>query len=198
MNAQVASRGSLPGFNLDLELVEAIVLETNTCECEALAQKAREDEEKLYEQLDQIILQHQTVKGPLIQVLHATQELFGYIPEHAQQQIAKGLNIPLSEVHGVLSFYSFFTTVPRGRNTIRVCLGTACYVRGGKQVLEKFEQELGVSVEDTTDDREFTLEINRCVGACGLAPVVTVGPDIYRRVKIDKVPGIINKYRNDR
>jgi NADH:ubiquinone oxidoreductase subunit E len=171
-------------------------LETHSCECENLANTAREEEEKLFEQLNLIIEEHKTVKGPLIQVLHATQELFGYIPEKAQQRIAKGLDIPLSEVHGVLSFYSFFTTVPRGDNTIRVCLGTACYVRGGKQVLEKFEQELGISVEDTTDDRSFTLEINRCVGACGLAPVVTVGPDIYRRVKVDKVPGIIGKYRN--
>lgn len=170
-------------------------MESNSCQCEALASQAKE-EEALYAQLDRIIEKHKSVKGPLIQVLHATQELFGYIPEKAQKRIAKGLDIPLSEVHGVLSFYSFFTTVPRGEHTIRVCLGTACYVRGGKQVLEKFEQELGISVDETTEDRKFTLEVNRCVGACGLAPVVTVGPDIYRRVKVDKVPGIINKYRN--
>ena len=106
--------------------------------------------------------------------------------------------MPLSEVHGVLSFYSFFTTVPRGKHTIRVCLGTACYVRGGKQVLEKFEHELGIKVNDTTEDREFSLEVNRCVGACGLAPVVTVGPDIYRRVKVDKIPEIIKKYRGSK
>lgn len=174
------------------------MLETHSCECESLAAQAKIEEEKLYIQLDQIIADHKAVKGPLIQVLHATQELFGYIPEKAQQLIAKGLDIPLSEVHGVLSFYSFFTTVPRGAHTIRVCLGTACYVRGGKQVLEKFEQELGITVDDTTEDREFTLEVNRCVGACGLAPVVTVGPDIYRRVKVDKIPEIIRKYRNSK
>lgn len=169
---------------------------THTCDCEAQAHKAQEEEARLYQELDTIIEKHKEVKGPLIQVLHATQELFGWLPEKAQKQIAKGLNIPLSEVHGVLSFYSFFTTVPRGQHTVRVCLGTACYVRGGKQVLEKFEQELGISVNDTTDDRQFSLEVNRCVGACGLAPVVTVGPDIYRRVKVDKIPEIIAKYKN--
>ena len=169
---------------------------THTCDCEARVKLAQEDEAKLYEQLDKIIEKHKEVKGPLIQVLHAAQELFGYLPEKAQTRVAKGLGIPLSEVHGVLSFYSFFTTVPRGEHTIRVCLGTACYVRGGKQVLEKFEHELGIGVSGTTDDRNFSLEINRCVGACGLAPVVTVGPDIYRRVKVDKIPEIIAKYRS--
>jgi NADH:ubiquinone oxidoreductase subunit E len=157
---------------------------------------AQQEEAKLYEQLDKIIEKHKNVQGPLIQVLHAAQELFGYLPEKVQVRIAQGLGIPLSEVHGVLSFYSFFTTVPRGRHTIRVCLGTACYVRGGKEVLEKFEHELGIGVKGTTEDRQVSLEINRCVGACGLAPVVTVGPDIYRRVKVDKVPEIISKYRN--
>jgi len=171
-------------------------LATHTCDCEAKAKQAQEEEAKLYEQLETIIAKHKEVRGPLIQVLHATQELFGWLPEKAQKMIAKGLDVPLSEVHGVLSFYSFFTTVPRGAHTIRVCLGTACYVRGGKQVLEKFEQELGIPVNDTTEDRQFSLEVNRCVGACGLAPVVTVGPDIYRRVKVDKIPQIIAKYRN--
>lgn len=166
------------------------------CDCEERAKKAQEEEAKLYEQLDKIIEKHKEVRGPLIQVLHAAQELFGYLPEKAQAQIAKGLGVPLSEVHGVLSFYSFFTTVPRGVHTIRVCLGTACYVRGGKQVLEAFQKELGISVNETTEDRQFSLEVNRCVGACGLAPVVTVGPDIYRRVKIDKIPEIIAKYKN--
>ena len=170
-------------------------MSTHTCECEANARLAQQDEARLYEQLDEIIRKHRDVKGPLIQTLHAAQELFGWLPEKAQVTIANGLGLPLSEVHGVLSFYSFFTTVPRGKHTIRVCLGTACYVRGGKQVLEKFEQELGIGCKDTTEDRQFSLEVNRCVGACGLAPVVTVGPDIYRRVKVDKIPGIIGKYK---
>ncbi len=169
---------------------------THACECETLAKQAQEEEARLYSQLDKIIEKHKEVRGPLIQTLHAAQELFGYLPERAQMRIADGLGIPLSEVHGVLSFYSFFTTVPRGKHTIRVCLGTACYVRGGKQVLEKFQKELGIGLNDTTEDRQFTLEVNRCVGACGLAPVVTVGADIYRRVKVDKIPEIIRKYTN--
>lgn len=170
-------------------------MSTHACECEAQAAAARAEEDRLYQELDKIIEKHKDVQGPLIQVLHAAQELFGWLPEKVQARIAQGLEIPLSEVHGVLSFYSFFTTVPRGKHTIRVCLGTACYVRGGKQVLEKFQQELGIDVNSTTDDREFSLEVNRCVGACGLAPVVTVGPDIYRRVKVDKIPEIIRKYK---
>jgi NADH:ubiquinone oxidoreductase subunit E len=169
---------------------------THTCECEELAKQAQIEEAKLYEELDKIIRKHKEVRGPLIQVLHAAQGLFGYLPAEAQARIAKGLDVPLSEVHGVLSFYSFFTTVPRGKHTVRVCLGTACYVRGGKQVLEKFQKELGITTNDTTEDRQFSLEINRCVGACGLAPVVTVGADIYRRVKEDKIPEIIAKYKN--
>lgn len=169
---------------------------THTCDCEELARRAREEEARLYRELDKIIEKHKEVRGPLIQTLHAAQELFGYLPEKAQVRIAKGLGIPLSEVHGVLSFYSFFNTVPRGKHTIRVCMGTACYVRGGKQVLEKFQQELGIGLNDTTEDGLFSLEINRCVGACGLAPVVTIGPDIYRRVKVDKVPQIIARYKN--
>jgi NADH:ubiquinone oxidoreductase subunit E len=171
-------------------------LTTHTCDCEKLAGQNQADEAELYKQLDTIIEKHKNVRGPLIQVLHAAQGLFGYLPEKAQVKIAQGLDVPLSEVHGVLSFYSFFTTVPRGKHTVRVCMGTACYVRGGKQVLEKFQKELGIGVNDTTEDREFSLEINRCVGACGLAPVVTVDSDIYRRVKEDKIPGIIEKYKN--
>jgi len=170
-------------------------LSTHSCECEEIVKKAREDEQKLYDKLDEIIERHKSVRGPLIQVLHATQQLFGYIPEKAQIQVAKGLGVPLAEVHGVLSFYSFFTTVPRGENTVRVCLGTACYVNGGQQVLEKFQQELGIKSGGTTEDRKFSLEVNRCVGACGLAPVVTIETDIYRRVKIDKVPEILKKYK---
>lgn len=171
-------------------------MSTHTCDCEKLARQAQTDVAELYQQLDKIIEKHKTVRGPLIQVLHAAQEMFGYLPEKAQVKIAQGLDVPLSEVHGVLSFYSFFTTVPRGKHTVRVCMGTACYVRGGKQVLEKFQKELKIGVNDTTEDREFSLEINRCVGACGLAPVVTVDSDIYRRVKEDKIPQIIAKYRN--
>lgn len=171
-------------------------MSTHTCDCEQKVLEARAEEERKYAELEKIIAANKEVKGPLIQTLHSAQELFGFIPEKVQNIIARGLNVPVSEVHGVLSFYSFFTTVPRGEHTVRVCLGTACYVRGGKQVLEKFEQDLGIGVNGNTEDRKFSLEVNRCVGACGLAPVVTVGPDIYRRVKLDKIPQIIAKYKN--
>ncbi len=173
-------------------------MSTHTCECEEKAQQVAADEKERYEKLDKIIETCKGQKGVLIQVLHQAQELFGWLPEDVQIKVAEGLNVPISEVNGVITFYSFFNTVPRGEHTIRVCLGTACYVRGGKQVLEQFEKELKVAVGGTTENRKFSLEVNRCVGACGLAPVVTVGADIYRRVKLDKIPGIIAKYTNGR
>jgi NADH:ubiquinone oxidoreductase subunit E len=171
-------------------------LTSHTCDCEARAKEAAAEEKRKYKKLDEIINSHKGKKGSLIQVLHQAQELFGWLPEKVQIKVADGLGIPLAEVHGVVTFYSFFNTVPRGEHTIRVCLGTACYVRGGKQVLERLEKDLGVDVGGTTDDRKFSLEITRCVGACGLAPVVTIGADIYRRVKIDKIPSILAKYKN--
>ena len=167
---------------------------SHKCECDTKVAKKKEDEAKLYTKLAKIIDAHKGQRGVLIQVLHQAQELFGWLPEKVQVQVSEGLGISLSEVHGVVTFYSFFNTVPRGDHTIRVCMGTACYVRGGKQILEKLEKELEIPVGGTTKDRKFSLEINRCVGACGLAPVVTVGNDIYRRVKLDKIPSIIGKY----
>ena len=172
-------------------------MQTHVCECELIAQEAADQERELYAKLDEVIEAHKGQKGVLIQVLHKAQELFGWLPEAVQVKVAEGLDVPLSEVHGVLTFYSFFNTVPRGKHTIRVCLGTACYVRGGKEILEKLEKELKIEVGGTTENREFSLEINRCVGACGLAPVVTVGADIYRRVKLDKIPGIVAKYKGN-
>lgn len=171
-------------------------MSAHECECEEQVRQAQADEAEKYAKLDEIIESYKGQKGVLIQVLHKAQGVFGWLPEEVQIKVAEGLDIPLSEVHGVATFYSFFHIVPRGEHTIRVCLGTACYVRGGKQVLEQFEKELKTKVGGTTEDRTFSLEINRCVGACGLAPVVTVGPDIYRRVKLDKIPEIVAKYSN--
>lgn len=170
-------------------------MSTHVCDCDLKAESAAAEERAMYAKLDEIIEAHKGRKGVLIQVLHQAQELFGWLPEAVQVRVAEGLNIPLAEVNGVLTFYSFFNTVPRGQHTIRVCLGTACYVRGGKDILERLQKELKIDVKGTTEDRNFSLEINRCVGACGLAPVVTVGADIYRRVKLDKIPGIIAKYK---
>ncbi len=172
-------------------------MSVHTCDCELTAQQARADAIEKYAKLDEIIQKNKGQNGVLIQVLHQAQEVFGWLPETVQIKIADGLGIPLSEVYGVVTFYSFFNTVPRGEHVIRVCLGTACYVRGGKQILDRLQKELETDVGGTTSDRKFSLEINRCVGACGLSPVVTVGADIYRRVKLDKIPGIISKYKGN-
>ncbi len=169
-------------------------MSAHQCGCEGQVKQAQADEAEKYVKLAQIIDEYKGQRGVLIQALHKAQGVFGWLPEEVQIKVADGLDIPLAEVHGVATFYSFFHIIPRGEHTIRVCLGTACYVRGGKQVLEQFEKELKTKVRGTTEDRTFSLEINRCVGACGLAPVVTVGADIYRRVKLDKVPEIIAKY----
>ncbi len=121
--------------------------------------------------------------GALIPVLQIAQGIFGYLPEVAMKRIALGLGKSYSEVAGVVGFYSFFSTVPRGKHLVRVCLGTACYVRGGKQVLEACKQELGVDVGGTTPDGLFSLEVARCFGACGLAPTIMIDEDVHQRVK---------------
>ena len=121
--------------------------------------------------------------------------LYGYLPKEVQIRVAEGLNIPLSEVYGVITFYSLFTLKPRGKHTIGVCMVTACYVKGAPGVLEALQNELGIGANDTTDDGLFSLVITRCVGACGLAPVMTIGDDVYGRLTADKIPEIIAKYK---
>ena len=144
--------------------------------------------------VDGVIGRHRDKAGSLIPVLEEIQETIGYLPKSIQRRVAVGLNIPLSEVHGVVTFYSFFTMVPRGRHTTRCCLGTACYVRGGKKNMEKLTETLNVSPGETTADRRFSLETVRCLGACGLAPVIMVDGDTYRQVKPTKIPGILDTY----
>lgn len=134
-------------------------------------------------------------EGALIPVLQRVQRVFGYLPESALHTISNELGIPYSEVAGVVTFYSYFTTVPRGLHLVRVCLGTACYVRGGKEVLEALKNELGIDVGETTDDRLFSLEIGRCFGACGLAPVVMIDDVVHQRVSPACVNRIIDQYR---
>lgn len=149
-----------------------------------------------YERLQKIIAEHQGKPGALIPVLHQAQELFGYLAEDVQELVAEGLGIPLSEVYGVITFYSLFSTKPRGENTIGVCMGTACYVKGAADILRAIQTELGVEIDDTSKDGLFTLTVTRCLGACGLAPVITIGEDVYGRLTPDKIPDILNKYRN--
>jgi NADH:ubiquinone oxidoreductase subunit E len=146
-------------------------------------------------QLDKIINKHKGKPGGLIPVLEEAQVALEYLPISVQKKIASGLNLPLSRVYGVVTFYSFFTMTPRGKHTVRVCLGTACYVRGGKAIYETIEKQFGVTEGETTPDRMFTLETVRCLGACGLGPVVVVDEDVHGRVKPAMVKEILAQYK---
>jgi NADH:ubiquinone oxidoreductase subunit E len=146
------------------------------------------------EKLEQIILQHKDQQGSLIPILHETQELFGYIPEEAQKKISEVMNIPLAEIFGVTTFYSRFTLNPRGKNTISVCLGTACYVKNSQGVLDRLNEELKVATGGTTEDNKFTLEATRCLGCCGLAPVMMINEDVYGKLVPEDIPDILKKY----
>jgi NADH:ubiquinone oxidoreductase subunit E len=154
-------------------------------------------DEEIFSRLDMIIDGFSETEGALIPVLQSTQNLFGFLPERALKHISLRLNIPYSEVAGVVTFYSYFSTVPRGKNIIRVCLGTACYVRGGKEVLEAVKKQLGINVGGTTEDRMFSLEVGRCFGACGLAPVVLVNDDVHQRVKPAKIKDLLLPYMEE-
>jgi len=153
-------------------------------------------EEELLARLDTVLTEYRDKPGALIPVLQIAQGIFGYLPESALKRIALGLNKSYSEVAGVVSFYSFFSTTPRGKNLVRVCLGTACYVRGGKRVLDSLKHKLGIDVGETTEDRLFTLEVARCFGACGLAPAIMINDDVHHRVKPSKMEIVLSKYRN--
>ncbi len=132
--------------------------------------------------------------GELINVLHKSQQYFGYLPAEVQEVIAKCLKISIAKVYGVVTFYSFFTMKPKGQHPISICMGTACYVRGGENVLEEFKRSLKIKVGETTPDGKFSLSCLRCVGACGLAPVVMIGDKVYGRVSPDGVKDIIKEY----
>ena len=144
--------------------------------------------------LDSIIEKYKGKPGGLIPVLEEAQVCLEFLPMPVQKRIAAGLNLPLSRVYGVVTFYSFFTMTPRGKYTVRVCLGTACYVRGGKALSETLEKQFGIKEGETTADRMFTLESVRCLGACGLGPVIVVGEDVHGRVKPGKVKEILSQY----
>lgn len=134
-------------------------------------------------------------EGALIEVLHTAQGIFGYLPKEVQEYVAKKLDLPVSKVYGVITFYSFFTTEPLGKNVINVCMGTACFVRGSGNVLAEFEKELGIKSGQTTKDLKFTLGSLRCVGACGLAPVITVNGRVYGHTTPEQVKSIIEEYK---
>ena len=148
-----------------------------------------------WEKIDQVIDKFKNRQGVLIPVLKEVQDICGYLPKKVQHRIAQGLQLPASQVYGVVSFYAFFTTIPRGKHVIRVCLGTACYVRGSKQIVDNLQRELHVEVGGITQDRQFSLEAVRCLGACGLAPVMVVGSDTYGMITPGKAIEIVSSYR---
>ena len=145
--------------------------------------------------LEPVIAKYAGRPGYLIPALKEAQEIFGYLPREVQTRLGRGLNISPSYIYGVVSFYAFFTMVPRGRHTVRICLGTACYVKGAPEILSKVEQELGIRVGQTTSDRRFTLLEVRCLGACGLAPVMMVGDDTHGALEPGTVMDILDQYK---
>ena len=147
-----------------------------------------------WKRIDQVVARYQGRHGALIPVLKETQDICGYLPQKVQQRIAEGLQISPSQVYGVVSFYAFFTTVPRGKHIIRVCMGTACYVKGSKQILERLEHELGLKVGEITKDRKFSLEAVRCLGCCSLAPAMVVDDETHALVDPAEAIRIVQSY----
>ena len=146
--------------------------------------------------LKEAIARHKDDPGAVMPVLQEAQEIYGYLPIEVQTMVAEGLNVSLEEVYGVSTFYSQFALSPKGKYNISVCLGTACYVKGSGDILNKISEQLGIGAEECTADGQFSLTACRCIGACGLAPVITVNEDDYGRLTVDDVPYIINKYKN--
>lgn len=147
------------------------------------------------EKINEICNSFNNDAGELINVLHETQHEFGYLPAEVQDVIAHNLHVSVAHVYGVVTFYSFFTMIPKGEHPISICTGTACYVRGAEKVLDEFKKELKLEVGETTPDGKFSINCLRCVGACGLAPVVLVGEKVYGRVSPDGVKNILDEYR---
>lgn len=155
--------------------------------------KGTKEQEK---ELMAVIEEHKGQPGATIPVLHKAQNIYGYLPIEVQTMIAEGLNVPLSEVYGIVTFYTQFSLNPKGEYNIGVCLGTACYVKGSGDILEKIKERLGIDVGECTPDGKFSIEATRCIGACGLAPVLTVNEEVYGRLTVDDVDDILSKYRD--
>lgn len=147
-----------------------------------------------YALLARVIQDYDRAEQNLIQILHMAQAIFGYLPEETLHFIGTQMELPMSVIHGVVSFYSYFTTQPKGRHTIQVCLGTACYVRGGKKVLDALKKMLEIEVGQTTPDRRFSLEVKRCIGSCGLAPALMIDRTVHKRVNPNKLLDILKLY----
>ena len=160
-----------------------------------MAEMTEEKLAEFLEPLEEILLRYEKKERYLIPVLQEAQEEYGYLPVEVMKEIALGLNLSLSQVYGVVTFYSQFHQQPRGNNIIRVCMGTACHVRGGDAILKAIRDELGIDAGETTDDLEFTLESVACIGACGLAPVIMINEDTHGRLTPEKVPEILANYQ---
>ncbi|MCI8595846.1 MAG: NAD(P)H-dependent oxidoreductase subunit E [Clostridia bacterium] len=145
---------------------------------------------------DEVLKELENVPGPLMKALQKAQEIYGYLPIEVQTRIADKFDVPLEEIYGIATFYSQFNLNPKGKYTIGICLGTACYVKGSGDVLNKFKEKLGIDAGQTTPDRKFTLDATRCIGCCGLAPVLTVNEEVYGKVTVDDVDKILAKYND--
>ncbi len=157
------------------------------CNCNGLSEEATN-------KIKEIINAHKDMEGALIEVLHQVQDYYGYLPFEVQKLISEEMNIPLPDVYGVVTFYTRFTIEPTGKYRINVCLGTACYVKGAQQIYDELKKKLNIKEGEVTPDGKFSIQAARCVGACGLAPVMLVNEDVYGKVTVDMLDGILGKY----
>lgn len=161
-------------------------MSSNCCAC------VDEKERKLQE----IIEKYKNINGALIPVLHEAQDVYGYLPMSVQKKISEKMNIPLSEIYGVVTFYTQFSLKPKGKYKVSTCMGTACYVKGSNLILDKLQEKLGISVGDCSEDGRFSLDACRCIGACGLAPVIMINDDVYGKLSPDDIDKILDKYKD--
>lgn len=154
------------------------------------------DHDEKLAKLNAVIEEFKGQPGALIPVLHKAQQIYGYLPEEVQYHVAQGLRVPLADVYGVVTFYALFTMTPRGEHNIAVCLGTACYVKGAGELVSKITDELGIKIGEISQDRRFGLEATRCIGACGLAPVLTINEEVHGRLNADQLGELLQKYKN--
>ncbi|MFO8063923.1 MAG: NAD(P)H-dependent oxidoreductase subunit E [Spirochaetota bacterium] len=160
-------------------------------------QPATQEEVRLPDELMEFITEWKEKPGNLIMILHRTQEVYGYVPRSIAVELSRVLDIPLAKIYGVVTFYNYFKTNKPGRNSMQVCMGTACYLKGAEDIIDEVANLLDIGVGGTTDDNEFSLEAVRCVGCCGLAPVLVVNDQVYGKMTRDKLPEIIAKHRKE-